>query len=336
MPRRRIDDVIVGLTVLVTAIALTASVLWVGEARSRRGQSQMEARFRDVGNTRVGDALVVRGVRAGQVEAIELEPGGWVRVRFAFDADVPLPADPVVLVGMSTLLGERQATVMDRSALPASPQVQEAIREASGERGVMPGATLPDLEQLTVAAGRIAGDVALLAERASLAFDDTAALQLRGTFRSLGAMSGELERTVRTQSRQLDGLTSELRTGLASVTQAAAALERTMARADAATADGALESGLADARAVAAQLRAATASLQTTAERLGESQVDVARLVLRVDSLAARMNASQGTFGRILDDPALYANGDSLLVELRALVADVRANPGKYVSLRIF
>jgi phospholipid/cholesterol/gamma-HCH transport system substrate-binding protein len=37
-----------------------------------------------------------------------------------------------------------------------------------------------------------------------------------------------------------------------------------------------------------------------------------------------------------VNDPAFYRNTDSLVIELRALVADVKKNPRKYLSLRIF
>jgi phospholipid/cholesterol/gamma-HCH transport system substrate-binding protein len=46
--------------------------------------------------------------------------------------------------------------------------------------------------------------------------------------------------------------------------------------------------------------------------------------------------AGSGTMGRVLSDPSLYANADSLVMELRALVADVKAHPKKYVNIRVF
>ena len=336
MSDRRRDDFVVGITVLLTAALVVVAALWVGGFETGRDRPRVEARFRDVGNAQIGDALLVRGVRAGQVEALELEPGGWVRVRFTIDPQVPLPPDPVVLLGAASLFGEWQATVLDRSALPANPEVREAIREASGERDVLPGATLPDIEQLTAVAGRIAGDVATVAARARTAFDDSAAHELRATFRSLSSASGQLDRTVRTQSRALDSLGAQLDVGLSRVNEAAAALQRTLASADSATAGDELRLVVQDTRAAAAQLRAASAELESIVRRLGSSQQDLARFVARADSVAAKVNGADGSLGRLVNDPALYANSDSLVVELRALVADFRANPKKYVSLRVF
>jgi phospholipid/cholesterol/gamma-HCH transport system substrate-binding protein len=91
-----------------------------------------------------------------------------------------------------------------------------------------------------------------------------------------------------------------------------------------------------DTRATAAQLRSATAQMDSLVRRLGASQQTVASFVARADSIAAKLNAPDGSLGRLVNDPSLYANSDSLLVELRALVADFRANPKRYVSVRIF
>ena len=49
-----------------------------------------------------------------------------------------------------------------------------------------------------------------------------------------------------------------------------------------------------------------------------------------------KVNAGQGSLGLFVNDPSLYRREDSLLVQLQALIADIKANPGKYVRLHIF
>jgi len=62
----------------------------------------------------------------------------------------------------------------------------------------------------------------------------------------------------------------------------------------------------------------------------------IGRVLARLDTLVGRTTAGSGTMGRALSDPSLYANADSLVTELRALVADVKARPGRYVHIRLF
>jgi phospholipid/cholesterol/gamma-HCH transport system substrate-binding protein len=49
-----------------------------------------------------------------------------------------------------------------------------------------------------------------------------------------------------------------------------------------------------------------------------------------------KVNRGQGTLGLLVNDPSLYRRSDSLLVKIDALIADIKANPGRYVKLKIF
>ena len=70
--------------------------------------------------------------------------------------------------------------------------------------------------------------------------------------------------------------------------------------------------------------------------RLGRMQASLERATLRADSIVARVDEGRGTVGRLVNDPALYVGTDSLVMELRALVADIKKNPKRYVNVKIF
>ena len=48
------------------------------------------------------------------------------------------------------------------------------------------------------------------------------------------------------------------------------------------------------------------------------------------------MERGQGSLGLLVNDPSLYRNSDSLLVDLRKLVVDFRSDPKKYINVRVF
>jgi hypothetical protein len=54
------------------------------------------------------------------------------------------------------------------------------------------------------------------------------------------------------------------------------------------------------------------------------------------DAVLAKINAAQGTLGRLVNDSSLYVGGDSLVAAMRELIAEIRANPKKFVSLKLF
>ncbi|HEV8234756.1 MAG TPA: MlaD family protein, partial [Gemmatimonadaceae bacterium] len=112
---KRTNDLLVGTAVIAVILTLTGATLWVKQADIGEKRSRVVARFHDVGNARVGNAVVIRGVRAGRIDALELESSGWVHVRMSLDRAMQLPEQPVVLLNESSLFGEWQATITSRS-----------------------------------------------------------------------------------------------------------------------------------------------------------------------------------------------------------------------------
>jgi phospholipid/cholesterol/gamma-HCH transport system substrate-binding protein len=333
---RRTNDFVVGIVTLVGAAVIVGATLWVQQAGVGRRETDVTARFRDVGNIQVGNAVVIRGVRAGRVRRVELTDEGWVEVRLTLDPAVPLPADPAVILSTSSLFGEWQATIMPRSAVPPNPDIQQQIAEASGDPGALPGATLPDIAQLTGVAARIADDVASVAERVQVAFTDSAARELRRSIRNVEQLTSELSTAVSRQSRNLDGVLVDVRRGARTLNATATALERTVVRIDSSTSAGEIAQIVHDAGAAAAALNETAAELRGVARRLADSQGTLESTLARADSVVAKVNSGEGSLGQLVANPSLYHNGDSLLVALRDLVADIRANPRRYVSVSIF
>jgi phospholipid/cholesterol/gamma-HCH transport system substrate-binding protein len=334
---KRSNDFVVGLTVLLGAAIIIAATLWVQQADFRQRDDPVLARFRDVGSVRVGAAVVLRGVRAGRVERIELGRDGWVEVAMRLDPGVQLPRDPVVLLNEASVFGEWQATITEEAAIPRDEAVERQIGEARrAGANMLPGATLPDIAQLTAVAGRIAGDVATVAGRVELAFDDEAARELRASIRNFATMSGALSQTVRRQSANLDALSADLRLGMNRLANSAESVQHVAQRIDSSTASGTIRQIVGDVATAASQLKATSEEVRQMSRDLTQSQSRLQSLLTTSDSVMLKINAGHGSIGLLINDPTLYRNSDSLVTELRALVADFKANPKKYVNLRVF
>jgi len=334
---KRSNDFVVGLTVLLGAAIIIGATLWAQQVDLRKRDEPVLARFRDVGNVRVGASVVLRGVRAGRVERIELGRDGWVELAMRLDPGVQLPRDPVVLLNEASLFGEWQATITEESAIPRDEAVTRQIAEARAAGGnMLPGATLPDIAQLTAVAGRIAGDVASVAGRVEVAFDDQAARELRSSIRNFAAMSATLEQTVRLQSKNLDALSGELRLGMGRLAGSAESVQSVAQRIDSSTSTGQVRHIVDDVATAAARLKETSEEVRAMSRQLTRSQGQLELVLHRSDSVMAKINAGHGSAGLLVNDPALYRNSDSLVTELRSLIADFKANPKKYVNLRIF
>jgi len=328
-------DFLVGLTVLLTVVALIASVLWVRQSDPTRRRHRVVARFQDIGNARVGNAVVIRGVRAGRIQSVELSDDGAVLVHISLDRGTRMPNDPVVLLNESSLFGEWQATVMERGSLPRDEEVQRQI-EAIDADGYIPGATLPDIAKLTTVAGQIAGDVAAVAGRVEVAFDQSAAAELRASIRNFAVLSSTLAQTVRDHATDLDTMSVQLQGAVRSLNRTAQSTQAIANRVDSSMTTGELRTLIVDLGTAAAELRRATTTINSMTMQLAGTQNRLDSFLMNGDSVLGKINRGDGSLGRLVNDSSLYVGSDSLVSALRALVLDVRTNPKRYVSVKLF
>jgi hypothetical protein len=69
----------------------------------------------------------------------------------------------------------------------------------------------------------------------------------------------------------------------------------------------------------------------------------LARATARFDTTGAaaarflrNLNNGEGSAGMLLRDPALYQRADQLLASLEDLIVDVKSNPKKYITVKVF
>jgi phospholipid/cholesterol/gamma-HCH transport system substrate-binding protein len=330
------NDAIVGTAVLAIAIALIVAIMWVKQSDVVGSQAEVVANFRNVGNARVGNAVVIRGVIAGRIQAIELAPAGWVKVRMKLNSAVDLPRDPVVLLSESSLFGDWQATIVERGALPHDVEVQRAVADASRQRGVLPGTSQPGMGELTAVAGQIAGDVAKVADRVQTAFDDQAARELRASIQNVADMSSTVRGVIRDHAGDVDTLSSQLRVAVQTLNRTAATVERTARRVDSASTSQEVKQLIENLTVASTELRRVALQVRELSTGFASSQQKVDAFLGSSDSVMRKLNRGDGSLGLLLNDPSFYRHTDSLVVELRGLAADIKANPKRYISVKIF
>ncbi|MFP5356552.1 MAG: hypothetical protein ACLGIK_15660, partial [Gemmatimonadota bacterium] len=223
---------------------------------------------------------------------------------------------------------------LDRERLLELGAVDVAEADRGGNR--LPGATLPDIAQLTAVAGRIAGDVASVAERVEIAFDERAARELRASIRNFADMSASLAQTVKDESKHVQTMSSEVNKGVDYLVSASQDIKAISARFDSSTARGEVKQIVSDAAVAAQELRETSRRLLEIAGTLGRSEERIHRFVANSDSVMAKINRGEGSLGLLVNDPSLYRSADSTLRELRSLIIDMKKNPKKYVNVRVF
>lgn len=127
---------------------------------------------------------------------------------------------------------------------------------------------------------------------------------------------------LRATASVLPGTAKQLQDAFAELTLAASSLRRMAEEMESAQAGAATGATLAEVQASA---RAATTALTTMDQSLNSFA-----------SVMAKIDQGEGSLGRLVNDTTLYGELSTTLRELRDLTADVKENPGRYLSFRVF
>ena len=323
---------------LVSVVVVTLGALWLSKYSFGDRSARYTARFASVGDMRVGISVSVRGVPVGHVDAIRLAPDGWVLAEIQMDGTVTLPERPAVIAAPTSLFGEWGAQIISlEHEPPDDPRVFVQLQSAEDPEGVMwPGATLPDIGQLTAQAGRIATDIGLLAERLGTAIDSGTAQNIQTIVDDFVQIAGQLRAFTVTQMESINAATSDV---VASADMAALAsrdLQALMARIDSATSNRELETLMEAATGASGDLRHASANLRSLAAAAQANEVSFVNILVAADSIVTRLEAGRGSLGMAVTDSVLYVETLGAVRDARQLIADIQENPRRYFSFSIF
>jgi phospholipid/cholesterol/gamma-HCH transport system substrate-binding protein len=334
---RRQNELAVGLVVIGAATAVVGGALWLSGAHLGGTEKVYTARFRTVGGLGAGNPVVLRGVRVGQVQAIRLAQGNWVETDLKISAGVTLPQRPAVIAASASLFGEWAATLISMDQPLADPNVRTALTEAQAAGGGRwPGATLPDIGQLTAQASRIAGDIASVANRVQSAFDSEAVAELRRSLRDFGEIADRMARVTNEQADVIGRVGTNLGKGSDAMARAASTLEGALGRIDTATNQGQLATILNNAAAASQDVRATSQDVRDLIGAAHKNQESLVHSLVAADTVLSRIANRSGTLGLLVADSALYRETTLTMIQLRQLLSDIQANPRKYFSFSVF
>jgi phospholipid/cholesterol/gamma-HCH transport system substrate-binding protein len=334
---KKTNEFAVGAAVLIALAVVIAGALWLGEIHIGAQPRHYSARFRTVDGLQGGTPVTLRGVKVGKVSAIRLAGNDWVETDFELETKVQLPRKPAVIASSASLFGGWSANIISFEPLPDDPNVRAALIESDQAGGdAWPGATLPDIGQLTAQASRIAGDVAEVTSRVQGAFDSTALKEFRQSVLDLAAISSRLVTFTKTQSARIDRVGANAEVTANSFANVSRNLDRTVARIDSATAHGQLSTMLDNGAAASTDLRTASADFRQVMTALQQNQASLINVIQSMDTLLSRIQAGNGTLGMLATDSTLYSETAATMKQFRELMTDFQAHPRKYIKISVF
>lgn len=362
------NEVSVGIVVVLGIVLTVLGAMWLSGRPWTQEQAEIVGVFREVGELREGNPVKLRGVQVGRVTMIQLGAGGTgVLVTMQISPDAVLPADAGLLLAPASLFGDWQASIVSRAAYSETEFTEPTIE------GLLPGSTLPDITQLTAVGARIAGDLETLAERVEIAFTEETAIELRQAIENVHAMSEQLTGFVNQQTQtyrdvsenvlaatsdiaevtarvsrvagEFEGAFAEggqIEQVLTNVEQASANLEELSERLQSATVGvpslvARADTTLADLGVLAGSAASMLGALEPHIEEVGPTLAEARATLAGLQAATQQLENGEGTLSRLLEDPALYEELQATITTLRRTLADIQANPARYIgSLQIF
>lgn len=260
------------------------------------GGTDVYIALNDGGGLKRGDRVQLQGVEVGSVQSVRLTADNRVVAELRIRPDITLPAD-----SRASVSGD----VFGAHSVQLTPG-RAVVRLEEGD--TLQGTRAEALTDLAADLGTQARSVLSAADSVLSAADSILSPQ---TVRSLQATTAVMPETAR-----------ELRAAFAELRQAAASLHRT---------------ALTFEQSNAGERVAGTAEeMQRSAQALTAAANSMERSLDSFATVMARIEAGQGTLGRLVNDTSLYYQFHETVRELGALATDIRERPQRYINVRIF
>lgn len=310
----------VGLFVSLAVIVLFAFITYAGLAGTpfvRR--IHVVTLLPDASGLALGSPVEMGGVKIGEVSMVDLPiiESGRVPVHLAIEKRAldRLGPSSQAFVASHALVGQRFVGLTTRR-----PDEQVLPPDA-----VIPAREERDLNELINVAGRVLDSL------------DKTLVDVRRISSGLaGSIEGDGSLGLLLRDRELY---ESMRAAATSARDAAHA---------AAHGPGALPTLLNDA-ALARELRSGVGSLADTARRVRAGEGVLGRLtaneaaaehleqtLANLDAISTNLAGSEGALGALIGDPAIRERVETLLGQVDSLVADVRRNPKRYLTIQPF
>lgn len=304
---KRRDEVSVGIFITVAVAVLILGTLWLARGGLKSGYP-LYTRFVWGQNLKQGQPVLLAGVSVGYIGDVTLRRDGYLDVMLSIADKYTIPKGSKATVKAVGIFGDVSVALTPPIPVPAASY-------AAGDT-VPPGPPSADINEIMDRVDSIGKSVSALTQ--GLQRDVVQAGTLKDIHRTVAnaaALSAQMQVVIAEQNRNLT------RT-MASFSEAATSIGNSAGRL----------SKMADS----AQIAAALMNVRKTTENAARLSANIDSTNRQIQGLLAQAEKGNGTVGKFLSDSLLYSDIRHLVLHMDSLLADVKANPRKYINLRIF
>ena len=289
-------EVKIGVVAIVILLMAWAGIRFLSGLDLLGRTRTYTARYEQVNGLQDAAAVVINGVKVGQVTSVALNmQEGGVDVRLSISSEFDIPVDSRALLFSAGLMGGKSIEIKLGSAT-------ENLKDGDT---IPTGVTLDLIDTLTNELGDIKTKVATLLDTLNQTVEgvdsliDNNSKNLTQTIANLNAVMGELKRSNIIEN--IDGFCATLNQN-----------------------GSKLDSIITDVGSITKALNE-----QNAGEKLTQA-------INEVNTLLAKINSGKGSIGNLVSDDKLYKELAQASQNLSLLLADLKENPKRYINVTVF
>ncbi len=293
-------EVVIGALVIVALLILFFGINFLKGINLFKAANYYYAVFDNVEGLAQSAPVTLNGYKVGIVRDIKYQYNnpGHVAVELSVDKSLRLPVGSKAVMA-TDLLGTGSISLVPGNYVNGEHAVGDTLIGVVN-KGMMAGLS----ESLLPTIGAILPKV------------DTLLINLN----ALTANEGLHQSLTR-----LDGITNDLQASIKSLRGVMASLQPIT---------GNIQSITSNVDTITGDLTAVTGRLRNAP--IDSIAVDLRETMANLEALTAALNNPDGTVGKLTHDPALYENLNATIASLDSLFVDIKRNPKRYVTIKVF
>lgn len=297
------NEIKIGLTVLIAIIVAILGFRYMQDFPMFRQAMTVYSHFDRADGVSPGTPVNVSGVKIGSVREVELYGPDSVRVEMSITLPEGIPRESIAIIEATDIVGTRAIRIQQshqQERVPHGGRIDGHFDEGiMGEMRDFSDEMRPDIQQSSQRLRSVLGQLDNMLDEGG------------GSENIIGILDN-LNRTTRQVDNAFEYHNRELE-------QAIASFQHVMSNLDT------LSSGRQ------AQVDSLLNNLEIASNDIRNISRDLGSASRELDMTLRKINEGDGTISRLVNDPSLYNNLDSLSVNMNRLIKEINEDPRKFL-----
>ena len=297
------NELKIGLTIVVAIAVAFVGYSFMKDIPLFKTSTTIYTKFEQVQGLIPGNVVNVKGFKIGTVKKMDLLASDSTKVTLNIEEGYGIPKGSIAILKSGGVLGGKFIEIQKTDSEEMVPD--EGFIKGVFEQGMM--------DTFAKEGEKLSNDISASiqgVERLVTSLNETLSEKnkenISGIVSDLKSTSGSLSSLIQERQNDLDTMIMEAKNTMQNLDDISSENKEKL-------------------NSMITNLEATSAELETLSAGLNETN-------LTLNEVLTKINNGEGTLGKMVNDPSLYNNIDSLSVNINQLIKSINEDPGKYLK----